>query len=346
MLKRGKAVTEPLKTCNTCGRQFENPDDFLKETSRWRICDRGHLWFNCGCQSTNMILKGKFDWYSPEKSLSDDAQSVFNKLPSIKELPHIPHYVMQLQELIQKDTTTSKQLADIAKKAPLLATNILNIANNQASGGQRIESLEHAISYIGLNALNEMVLVAALNTFEFKCEKFKENDFWEASFLCGRIAEFLAKKFAKDVLPDEAYIAGTLANVGKVVQAITNPELADTIYKEINNVKTLGSWVDAEARHNAFDHCILGEIAVMFWGLPDYIANTVASHHKAPQGPPKDFFTIDDVVTFANQLAHWVLLQPAQMDDDILEAAYEKFGIAPKEAEGLINELLPLKAAS
>ena len=196
-----------------------------------------------------MIIKGKFDWYSPDKYLSTEGQSVFNQLPAIKELPHIPHYVMQLQELIQKETTTSRQLADVAKKSPILASNILRLANNQCGvAGSQIESLEHAISYVGVNSLKDMVLVAALNTFEFQCEYFKAEDFWEHAFLCGRIAEFITRKFAKDLLPDEVYIAGTLANVGKIVQAITDPSLADTIAKEIADVKILGSWSDAEKK--------------------------------------------------------------------------------------------------
>ncbi|WP_207912299.1 HDOD domain-containing protein [Pseudobacteriovorax antillogorgiicola] len=294
-----------------------------------------------------MIIKGKYDWYSPENALSGEARSVFNQLPSIKELPHIPHYVMQLQELIQKESTTSRQLADVAKKAPILASNILRIANNQCGvSGSQIESLEHAISYVGLNALKDMVLVAALNTFEFKSEHFKSEDFWEASFLCGRIAEFLAKRFSPDTLPDEAYIAGTLANVGKVVQAITNPDLADQISQDISNVKILGSWSQAEERHNAFDHCILGEIGAMFWGLPEYVIDSIAAHHKKPQSMIASHFTVNDLVTFANQLSHWVLLQPTQMNEALLEASYEKFGLSPAQAEVLINEIMPLKSVA
>ena len=35
------------------------------------------------------------------------------------------------------------------------------------------------------------------------------DSFWEASFITGRIA-ILSEAIAKDILPDEAYIAGTL----------------------------------------------------------------------------------------------------------------------------------------
>src|SRR6478609_2691095 len=105
----------PLKTCNTCGRKYMSPEDFLHNTSRWRICESGHLWFNCLCNSTNMIIKGKYDWYDPTKQLSDSAQSIFNLIPNMKELPRIPSYVMEILTLIQDENTSSTKLASVAK---------------------------------------------------------------------------------------------------------------------------------------------------------------------------------------------------------------------------------------
>lgn len=340
-------MANPIKTCNTCGRQYTTPEDFLKQTSRWRICDRGNLWFNCGCQSTNMIIKGKFDWYSPDKAMSEEASTVFNQLPGLKELPHIPNYVMQLQEMLQKESTSSKQLAEVTRKAPLLASTILKNANQMCSTpGANIESLEHAISYLGIKAMGDLVLVAALNTFEFKCKTFKSEDFWDRSFLCGKITEFLSKRFASNLLPDEAYIAGTLANVGKVVLAITNPDMADKLASDIKDVKVLGTWLQAEERHNTHSHCVLGEIGAMFWGLPEYVIDSISAHHRIPQSLVEASYSLNDLVVFANQLTHWILFEPSQMDEQLLEACYEKFGLGPKDAEALVEEIMNLKPAA
>lgn len=335
---------QALKICNTCGRKYMKPEDFLRNTTRWRICDRKNLWFNCECQSTNMIIKGKFDWYSPEMSLSEEGKSIFNKIPSLKELPHVPSYVMELQQLIQKESTSSRQLATVAKKAPILASNILKIANNQCGArGAQIESLEHAISYVGMKSLKDMILIAALNTFKFSCQVFDSKNFWESSFITGRISEQLARKFCPDVVPDEAYIAGTLCNVGKIVLAITEPEIADKISRDMQNVKILGNWIDGEKRHGAFDHCILGEIGAVFWGFPDYVIDVIATHHKMPQSFIESSINIKDLVSFSNQLTHWVQLAPHQMDERILEAHYEKFSLSPAQVERMVEELMPLK---
>ncbi len=320
------------------------PEDFLHNTSRWRICDRQNLWFNCECQSTNMIIKGKYDWYSPEASLSDHAKSIFNQLPSIKQLPHVPSYVMELQQLIQNENTNSRQIANVAKKSPILASNILKIANNQCGvRGAQIESLEHAISYVGLSSLKDMILIAVLNTFKFSCKVFNADVFWESSFITGRISEYLARTFSPKILPDEAYIAGTLCNVGKIVVAIIDPDLADKITSDMQNVKVLGSWRSGEKRYGAFDHCILGEIGAVFWGFPDYVIDAISFHHKMPQSLIQSHFSIGDIVAFANQLSHWVQLVPHQMDERLLDALYEKFSLTPQQAEKMVEELMPLK---
>ena len=103
------------KVCNTCKRVFKTIDNFLENTERWRICDQGHLWFNCNCGSINIIIKGKYDWYDPETLLSKDSRSIFNLLGGLKELPHVPTYVMKIEQLIDDETTSSADLAKAYK---------------------------------------------------------------------------------------------------------------------------------------------------------------------------------------------------------------------------------------
>ena len=163
----------------------------------------------------------------------------------------------------------------------------------------------------------------------------------------SRIAEYLARQFAKkDILPDEAYIAGTLCNVGKIVLAITNPNVADSIAADMKNVKILGNWQDGEKRHNAFDHTILGEIGAVFWGFPDYVVDSISSHHKMPQSLIQSHFTINDLVSFANQLSHWVQLEPHKMDERLLEALYKKYSLSTQQVDAIVRKLMPLKSVA
>lgn len=44
-----------------------------------------------------MVPKGKFDWYSPDKSLSQAANSIFNQLTNIDQLPYP---IMMLKQMV------------------------------------------------------------------------------------------------------------------------------------------------------------------------------------------------------------------------------------------------------
>lgn len=332
------------KICTTCGRTYEKDSDFLSSTSRWRVCKSGHLWFNCSCDSTMLIKKGKFDWFTPDMTMSQRARSVFNQLSGLKALPHIPTSIMLLQQLISKENTTAKQLAEATKKEPLIAAHILDMANNlKVSDGTHIESLEHAISYVGIKTLNELVLAASIRSFPFKSKVFKADDFWQTAILTGKIAETLARKYNRAIKPDEAYLAGTLCNIGKVVDAICFPDVADKITQDISDVDVLGTWIEGEKKYQAQDHRVLGEIAATLWGLPEFIITASQTHHSKPKGAPDDPVNLSEIVSLANQLAHWILLQPTHMNEALCEMLFSRFAISPTEVDALIEELIKLK---
>ena len=317
-----------IKKCQTCGRDFKNENDVLVHGNRWRICDRGFLWFNCECQSTLMIPKGKFEWFSPEKILKPDARTVFNTLPALKSLPNIPSVVMELQQLIQNENVTSKQLAHVAKREPMIASNILKIANDFkiTDRTKKIDSLEHAISYVGLKAMHEIIVTASIQSFSTKCRVFKPELFWDEALLSGRIAEHLAREFNPKILPDEAYLAGCLCNVGKIVMSICFPDIADSIVRDENDATVLRPWVNGEAKYAVASHRVLGEIGASFWGMPEFIVDTASAHHKMPRpGGPADL-TIGEIAAFANQLTHWLSLEPIKLDKQLLLNLARKFG--------------------
>ncbi|MFW7379570.1 MAG: HDOD domain-containing protein [Oligoflexus sp.] len=337
----------PLKVCNACGRVYEKLENFFTNTSRWRMCQNGHLWFNCSCDSTNMLLKGKFDWYSPERFMTQESRSLFNTIPKIKELPQLPTYVMELQQLIQQEQTTAKQLAEMSKKAPVLASKILEIANRKAGPkASRIESLEHAIAYLGISILQDIIMVASLQSITIQTQVFKIDDFWEDAFATGRVAEALAIRFAPHLSPDKAYIAGTLCNIGKLVLALYSPNDADLITKEIHDVKILGTWQEAEKRHSIPSHTALGEIGGSFWGIPEYVLDAIMLHHQIPQVVTKKTrISLEGVVSLANQMSHWLQLKPSEIDQKVFQGWLKIFQLDNQSAEEFIAKMLELKVA-
>ena len=338
---------QPLKVCKSCGREFRSETDFLKGTSRWRICDRGHLWFNCSCNSTQTIVKGKFDWYSPDLLMSQNAKSVFNKLPEMKKLPHLPSLVMELLQLMQDESVSAAQLAKAFRRDPILAAKVLKIANRMrpVQDGQSVESLVHAISYIGIKMVQEFVLTASMSTFTVETAVFKADAFWDESYLIGRIAERLALRFAPHIIPDEAYIAGSLCEIGKLVSALCFPKMADTLTAEEMDPWAPHGWTEGEKLHGLPSHSILGEIGASFWGLPDFVIRAVAEHHEPPILEDPDI-QLADIVGLANQLGYWIALEPTRIDQKHLELLMAKFKLTQAKIDELVNQIMAeLKSA-
>ncbi|MBC7661319.1 MAG: HDOD domain-containing protein [Chitinophagaceae bacterium] len=333
-----------LKTCNTCNRKFMTPDEFLSNTSRWRICDQGHLWFNCSCHSTGIIIKGKFDWYNPAHSLSAPAQSIFNRISRETELPRLPNYVMQLQKMLEDPASSTEKMAEVIKHDLLLATTVLRIANNQKTrDGQQIHSLSHAIAFIGIESLRDMVIVAAVSRFELKTKVFSAKTFWNNSFLTGRIAEYLVNHLQLTFSLEQVFMAGSTCNIGKIVQAIIDPKIADLYTMEMEDLSLLGDWSAAEKRNKGYDHSVLGEIGAAFWGFPEELLDSIAMHHVSPLLAKTKAISLWEVTGFANQLCHWVTLDAHQVNQELFQHYLRRFYVNEAMLDTIIPALQHLK---
>ncbi len=333
------------KQCETCKRVYASEADFLAKTSRWRICDQKNLWFNCNCGSTLMIKKGKFDWYSPGKAMSQAAAGLFNQLGSLQHLPHISMTIMEIQENLQKPDVDIPTLAKKVRGDPILAAELLETANNIKSSRdpadrKKIDSIEHAVMYVGKKAFSELVMTISLKGFVVSTQTFNADRFWKEAFITAELAEVIASRWGTAIVRDEIYISAALCNIGKIVGALAIPTVLDKIESMVHNPKTLCRWTQAEALLKAPSHTILGEIGGALWGLPKYVLEAVAHHHgsatpfvKPPPRRERPHLESWECVALANQLCHWILLRPSRMDHDLVLALCQMANISAKEIE-------------
>jgi len=341
------------KQCSNCSRIFRRDTDFLEGTSRWRLCSNGHLWFNCSCGSTLLLKKGSCDWYHPTKFMGEAAASLFNRLANTESLPHLPSAVLELQQQLHDETTTTSELAESVKKAPFIAADLLSLANAATrSRGQRITSVEHAVVFVGRRALSELVLAAAIYHISsrpglLRARSFATERFWTESFLAAAIAQHLVKRVGREFLSeDEAYLAACLCNVGKLVGAICCPEATDRIVKLVGESDPKVSWIIAERTVGAPSHCTLGEIGAAIWGLPNFVIDAAQHHHDEPKigRSGGDIPTVAKVATLANQLVHLVLGEPLRATGTVIYGSASGFGLSPRDVETLVEECTPLRA--
>jgi HD-like signal output (HDOD) protein len=333
---------DEVKTCNSCNRTFKTEGDFFKNTSRWRVCSEENLWFNCACGSTLFLKKGKYEWYSAEKILSNDAKKIFDLLRQKQSLPHIKSAVFKLEEILRDPEVDLEEIAKTLRLEPLLLGEVIKIADRlkkvRGQDDAPITSVVHALAYVGKKPFSDLVLVASLKMIKVTTVDFKIHDFWDASFLTAILSEKICKKFANYHSPDEAYLSGFLCNIGKMVAAFHFPTEIDAIARRLKDPVQATDWLTAEGAASAHDHRVLGEVACAFWGLPVFVLDCVMKHHDVVD-KKSDRVELYEVATLANQLTHWLRLDPQRIDQKLLKSAAARFKLNDLALENFVAEV-------
>ncbi len=303
------------KKCQSCGRVFRDERDFLSFGHRFRICSAQALWFNCTCDSTLFIPAGEFPWYQPGRELSPGAKSVFEKIRQKTAVPYLSATAMELQTALKDQSLSPDDIARKLRAEPVLASSLFEVANAQVLGsGQKIASLQHAVVFIGRQKLGETLQIAAVRQLAPQTRSFNVEKFWKDAFASGFIAEELVSRLKLEVPRDDAYLAASLANIGKLMSALVFPEETDKIYLELTVKPRRVSWLQVERDFLDTTHQVLGEIAASFWGLPKAVTDAAGGHHNNNHLFRGRSFSLTDIAAASVQLSHWMIGEPFQID--------------------------------
>ncbi|MDB2447024.1 HDOD domain-containing protein [bacterium] len=288
-----------------------------------------------------MIKDSKVGWYSVEKGLTAEALQSYTKYPDLKKIPHIPTSLMNLQVLIEDDNSDSSKIARALRETPVLAAEVLRVSNLYTQDpSMKITSLEHAAGYLGSNTLGKLLVVAFVGLLDPTAKNFDRKRFWAESYLIGTITEMLGSKISSEYPRDILYIAGALANIGKLVLATFVPEEYDRLYEAYSKAPIGSLWVNVEKELGAPAHTLVGEIAGVVWGLDKPILESIQNHHHSPK--LSEITAVHEIVAAANQMSHWVNLNPDMMDEDLLYKHTKKLALSNQDLEEFIAMIVPL----
>jgi HD-like signal output (HDOD) protein len=275
--------------------------------------------------------------------MSPKAASVFEKLQHKGHLPYIRTVIFQILQRLREPDVEAADIAKLLRKEPLIASKVSQMANRLKAGRNPGDpslagDLTHAVAYIGLRTLEDMLIVAFITSIEIKTEHFSIDDFWDESAVVAIISETLGRKYARDLDSLDVYLAGFLCNIGKVVSAFYLPEQTDEIFVQTNELRNSITWMQYELLHGLPDHRSLGEVACAFWGLSPKVLDAIQGHHgsKYPQSGP---YQIHEIVTLGNQLAHWVQLRPERIERKTLDTIAQRFRLNSAQLDELASDL-------
>ncbi len=219
----------------------------------------------------------------------------------VESLPPLPHIYVQLTTLLQDENAAMTDIAHVIEQDPAMCAKVLQLVNSSFIGlGRVVSDIEQAISYLGLNLLKNLTLAAqvfnarALND----AHGLRMHRLQRHGLLVGAIARRLAGPGQKQA--DDAFMAGILHDIGKLVLLEHQPDTYDLVQQMARLSHRPSHEVEFEVL--GATHAEIGGFLLGIWGLPYPIVEAAANHHAPGRvhAPSQDVLT---AVYVANHLA-------------------------------------------
>ncbi len=242
------------------------------------------------------------------RSVTDPATAAA-MVAAVDELPPMPHVVTRILDLLADPDSQVSQMVEVLSRDPALVARLIRVSNSALYGrGQETTSLDQAVVRLGGNTVRSLVLAASMRSL-FPLEKTKVGlwgqSLWQHSIECGLAARRVAQE-SRAADPEEAFVAGVLHDIGKVVVLLNQPEQYGRILRERGAAPH--DSVVVERSILGFDHTEVGQLLLEKWQLPKDLQLVVRHHHAPPTDSAAD--DLVRIVAVGNLLSHRCGSQP------------------------------------
>jgi putative nucleotidyltransferase with HDIG domain len=257
---------------------------------------------------------------------------------SLESLQPIPQVVLKLLRIMDEGSSSIDRIAREVRKDQVISARTLQLANSATFiKKRRVESLDHALVFLGEDLLVKLIISAAVQNFFDRSQggySLCKGGIYHHVIGTALIAEKLAKFTAK-VDSAKAYTAGLLHDIGKVVldQYIdsTYPLFYRQLQEEDNHILRI------EKKLFGIDHTEVGHLLAVRWGLPQSIIETVTNHHTPGRESRENNLVL--IVNIADLLMSRFNsgLELERMDTQFLARNLETLGISTDRFAELID---------
>ncbi|MBN1522765.1 MAG: HDOD domain-containing protein, partial [Candidatus Aureabacteria bacterium] len=231
-------------------------------------------------------------------------EKIVKNLDALPSLPIIAH---KLMTVIEDRRTAAKDLAEVISKDPAMTAKVLKLVNSSFFGfSSKISMVSRAVVVLGFNTIKNL----ALGISVFKTAKSMESGktgldmerFWEHSLAVAAGARLIAR-LTRYKLPEEAFVAGLLHDIGKI---IFNQYMPEEFTKAIEmSLKENIHLEKAEMHFIGADHEVAGDYLADRWKLPYAIRKAISQHHNPPLhelGVDAEMLKLICIVSLSNTL--------------------------------------------
>jgi HD-like signal output (HDOD) protein len=199
-------------------------------------------------------------------------------------LPVFPGVAFELQQLLADDNTSIDQVVKVIGKDQAMATKVLRLANSALfSGPAQVRTIKDALMRLGLNHIFNLVICSSQQNFYKSRVPILDRHLqvsWKHALCTAIGSKWLVQELGFRELRDEAFLAGLLHDIGKLVLIkvfeVMMAKNHDLVLPDASISKIF------VLLHTEQGHRLMQE-----WGIPEIYCNVALDHHN------EDFDTLD-----------------------------------------------------
>ena len=251
-----------------------------------------------------------------------------------RKLPVPPNVVMNVTQTAANPKSSSMDLAVILEADPVLSANMIKAVNSPLySPRSRIATVSRAVSFMGINAVRNLVLCLAIREIFPRSKGFPLELFWECSLRRAVAARAMGRLlgFPK---AEELFTMSLCQDLGVLViaqeEAVTAP-MADVMGL---------AWPDRLAIEDIAGerHDDLGFVLFNEWKFPEEMSVPVKYHHR-PDEAPAEHARRTNLAHAAECIADMLQVEDKQASLEAAEAALARLDLPPERLQPLADEV-------
>jgi putative nucleotidyltransferase with HDIG domain len=198
-----------------------------------------------------------------------------------EKIKPIPQVALKILHMLDAGADDIKPIAEEIKKDQVLSARTLQLCNSAMFAKKsKIESLDHALVFLGENLFVKMIISAAVNEFfdasgngYSLCMGGLFHHAVGTALTAEKIAHFTGKAPLST-----AYTAGLLHDIGKVVLDQFIATAFPLFYRKLNSEEAYSITIEREIFGT--DHTAVGRTLAEMWAFPESLTATIAHHHQ------------------------------------------------------------------
>jgi len=217
----------------------------------------------------------------------------------LSKLPPFRPAALKLLNISVESGTAMQDFEQIFKSDPALSADLLLVANSLQFGLRaRIETIKHALAYLGLERVRSLGCTIA---FSFFVRNMPRSEYlrtvWAHSIATAVIAEAAESPGHSQSL----YTPGLMHDLGRLaLSRSVGPSYDEALSKEFADIAEANAF---EKIQFGITHCDAGAMVGAKWGFPVALLTSLTLHHDPVAGRPGD---TANQIRMACRMADWL----------------------------------------